>query len=181
MATNRIDQVQESLNHMPATELTPAQIHRVNAWLAAGRGDRTTERQELERLHAVDPSDRLALERLAQIANDDGQPARASELLERKAEIDRLRASYQKLHARKQPIRDAVEMAHLAEQLGRVFEARVFLTLAISEDPDRNDLRRELERLIPSPARVDEQVQTPAESVADQRDNAGKMIVTPSH
>ena len=38
-------------------------------------------------------------------------------------------------------------MARLAEQLGRRFEARVFLTLAISEDPDREDLRHDLERL----------------------------------
>ena len=64
----------------------------------------------------------------------------------KKAEIDRLRARYEKLHERKQPIRDAVEMARLAEQLGREFEARVFLTLAISEDPEREDFKRELAR-----------------------------------
>jgi hypothetical protein len=38
-------------------------------------------------------------------------------------------------------------MARLATQLGRTFEARVFLTLAISEDTDREDLKRELTRL----------------------------------
>ena len=45
-------------------------------------------------------------------------------------------------------MRDAEEMAHLAEQLGRGFEARVFLTLAISDEPEREDLRRELARPI---------------------------------
>jgi hypothetical protein len=42
-------------------------------------------------------------------------------------------------------------MAHLAEQLGRWFEALVFLTLAVSEDSDREDLRHELKRLSRSP------------------------------
>ena len=41
-------------------------------------------------------------------------------------------------------------MARLAEQLGREFEARAFLTLAVAENPDREDLRRELGRLIQS-------------------------------
>ena len=63
------------------------------------------------------------------------------------AEIDRLRARYLKLYDRQQPIRDAVEMAGLAERLGRWFEARVFLTLAVSENPEREDLRRDLRRL----------------------------------
>ena len=40
-----------------------------------------------------------------------------------------------------------VEFAQLAQQLGRIFEARVFLTIAISEEPARMDLRRDLERL----------------------------------
>ena len=72
---------------------------------------------------------------------------RAAQFRSKKADIDRLRARYLKRHDRKQPIRDAVELAHLAEQLGRRFEARVFLSIAISEDPGRADLRRDLERL----------------------------------
>ena len=39
-------------------------------------------------------------------------------------------------------------MAGLAEQLGRKFEARVFLTLAISAEPERDDLRQDLQRLM---------------------------------
>ena len=53
-------------------------------------------------------------------------------------------ARYEKLYERKQPVRNAIEMARLAEQLGRAFEARAFLTLAIAENPDREDLPREL-------------------------------------
>ncbi len=39
-------------------------------------------------------------------------------------------------------------MAGLAEQLGREFEARVFLAVAISEEPERDDLRQDLRRLM---------------------------------
>jgi hypothetical protein len=58
-------------------------------------------------------------------------------------------------------------MAHLAEHLGRVFEARVFLTLAISEDPDRDDLRRELRRLEPGSATIPDRRRSLAEFLAD--------------
>jgi hypothetical protein len=48
------------------------------------------------------------------------------------------------LHGRKQPIRDAEELARIAEQLGRGFEARGFLTIAVFQEPRRNDLREKL-------------------------------------
>ena len=50
-----------------------------------------------------------------------------------------------KLYDRKQPIRDGVEMAGLAERLGREFEREAFLTVATSEIPTARtcgDLRR---------------------------------------
>src|SRR5439155_25265534 len=125
-------------------------------------------RRELERLIAADPADLKALDRLAQLAENDAQPSRAAELHRKKAEIDRLRARYVKLYDRNQPIRDAVEMAHLAEQLGRKFEARVFLTVAISEDPEREDLRHDLGRLSRSPATVAGRGQTLAEVLAHE-------------
>ena len=111
IATNRIDVVQQALEHLPAEDSTSAQVHRLKAWLAAKRGDVATERRELERLIAEDPADLTALDRLAQLAEKEGQPAQAAELLRKKAEIDRLRARYEKLYDRNQPIRDAEEMA----------------------------------------------------------------------
>jgi enediyne biosynthesis protein E4 len=179
MTTNRNDVLQQALKHLPAAESTLAHVYRLKAWLAASWGDVSAERQELERLLAVDPADRKALDRLAQLAEKDGQPARAAEFRQKKAEIDRLRARYEKLHDRKQPIRDAVEMAHLAEQLGRIFEARVFLTLAISEDPDREDLRHELRRLNLSPSKVAHQGQNLAEVLAHEPEDERK-IETPA-
>ena len=38
-------------------------------------------------------------------------------------------------------------MGRLAEQLGRRFEAKAFLTVAIASSPDRADIRRDLARL----------------------------------
>jgi enediyne biosynthesis protein E4 len=147
MATNRIAIVRQAMTHLPAAELMPARLHRLNAWFASQRGDGETERRELERLLVAAPADLTALDRLAQLAEHDGQPARAAELRREKEEIDRLRARYEKLSERKQPLRDAVEMARLAERLGRDFEARGFLTVAISDPPYREDLRHERARL----------------------------------
>ena len=84
IATNRIDVVQQAVTHVPAAEAIPAQVHRLNAWLAAKRGDIATERRELERLIAVEPADLTALDRLAQLAEKEKQPARADELRARR-------------------------------------------------------------------------------------------------
>jgi hypothetical protein len=80
------------------------------------------------------------------LAVQGGQPAQAALLRDQKAEIDGLTARYHRLYQRNQPIRDAMEMARLAEQLGRWFEARAFLTVATAVDPGRDALRREVAR-----------------------------------
>jgi enediyne biosynthesis protein E4 len=147
LATGRVDVVRQAMTHLPAAESTPAHVPRLNAWLAAHRGDVAAGRRELESLSAIDPADRTALDRLAQLADKDSRPAESAALRSKKTAIDRLRARYEQLHERKQPARDAVELAHLAEQLGRQFEARAFLAVAIGEDPGREDLRQDFERL----------------------------------
>jgi hypothetical protein len=57
-------------------------------------------------------------------------------------------------------------MAYLAEQLGRRFEARAYLTLAIAADPDREDLRRHLTRLDESTTLLFQDARTLADVVA---------------
>ncbi len=96
---------------------------------------------------AADPGDFVALDRLAELAVKNGKPDRAAELRREKSKIESVIARYQKLHVRHQPRRGAAEMARLAEQLGQRFEAKAFLTLAVANDPDRVDLRRDLDRL----------------------------------
>jgi hypothetical protein len=88
------------------------------------------------RLVVVLPADLTALDRLARFAEINGQPALAGEFRSKRADVQRLRARYQQLYERKQPVRNAIELACLAEQLGRAFEARAFLTLAIAEYPE---------------------------------------------
>ena len=149
VATNRVDVVQQALKHLPAAESTPAQIHRLNAWLCSKRGDLASNAASWNSLIAADPADATAARpagpaRRERRAAGDAPPS----FSHRRPRSIGSRARYRKLYERTQPMRDAEEMARLAEQLGREFEARVFLTLAISDEPDREDLRRELERLI---------------------------------
>ena len=106
------------MSHLPGNELSAASRHRTNAWLAAQHGDVAAETSELELLLAADPADMTALDRLAELAEKAHQPARAAELVRTKAEIARQLARYQKLNDRNQPIRDAEELARLAEALG---------------------------------------------------------------
>ena len=72
-------------------------------------------------------------------------------------------------------------MVKLAERLGRQFEARGFLTLAILDDPNREDLRRDLERLPQNPATVAEHGQTVSEVLGDKLDQKGNIDMTYSH
>jgi enediyne biosynthesis protein E4 len=144
VATRLAPEARECLKHLPADESTPAQVHKLTAWFAARQRDQALEKLELERLIDSDPTDFPALDRLEELLLNERQPDRAADLRSKKLEVERLLARYQKLYKRNQPRRDAVEMAHLAGQLGQLFEARGFLTLAAALDPDRPDLRDEL-------------------------------------
>ena len=52
----------------------------LRAWLAARGGDRRAERAALEELVALEPADAAALERLADLAAQDGERERLAEL-----------------------------------------------------------------------------------------------------
>ncbi len=134
IATKRIEVVTLAMNHLPANERNAASLHRTNAWLAAQRGDFAAERRELELGLTANPADMTALARLADLAEKDHQPDRAAGLVRTRTEFARLLARYRKLHDRNQPIRDAEELARLAETLGR--------TVRIPRLSDHRDLGR---------------------------------------
>jgi enediyne biosynthesis protein E4 len=147
LATNRPADAQDALKHLPAEMGAPALVPRLSAWFAARRGDAAAEQRALEHVVEIDPADLPARDRLIELALHHGQPARAAELRRQAAEIDELKALYHQRFERNQPLRDGALMAGIARRLGREFEARAFLTVAIAVDPGRNDLRRELETL----------------------------------
>ncbi len=167
IATNHVPEGREAMKHLPAGESTPGEIHRLSAWLARRRGDLESERRALERLSEADPADTTTLDRLAELADQSGQPARAAEYRGKKAALEPLSARYEKLYRRNQPRRDAAEMARLAEQLGRWFEARAFLTIASAAEPEREDVRLVLDRLNKRARIADERGRTLADLIAE--------------
>jgi enediyne biosynthesis protein E4 len=139
LAAGRVAEARTALTHLPAAESTPAEVQNLAAWFASQRNDVESERRALERLMVEAPAEFTALDRLVELTAKAGQIDRAARLRDQKTRIERLRARYQKLHMRYQPSRDAAEMAQLAEQLGRWFEAKVYLTLAEAAGPGRGD------------------------------------------
>jgi tetratricopeptide (TPR) repeat protein len=173
LATHRLADVRQALGHLPVKESTPAQIQTLTAWLAAFRGDLDLERRALERLFAVDPTDFAAYDRLVAIAEKQGKADRAIELRRQKTEIDRLLARYEKLDKRNQTMRDAPEMASLAERLGRPFEAKVLETIAIATDPDHHHPRDQLIRPSQDVSTTNSLRSTLADLLAQELDAAG--------
>ena len=147
IATDRPEVVQRAMARLQSADVTPVQLHQIRAWLAAKQRNVDTERCELEILLEADPANLAALDRLAQLAERAGRPDRASELRQKNSGNQPASS----------PVRatSRTETAHSrcggTGQPGRAsrprFEARGFLTLAISDDPNRKDLRNDLERL----------------------------------
>jgi tetratricopeptide (TPR) repeat protein len=142
------------------------------AWARVTPGSEFSYQAVQARARLAEDNGRFAdAERLVNEAVQDPRSERTELLvmlvpLFRKAAIDGVPARHEKLYDRRQPIRHAVEMASLAERLGRTFEARAFLTLAIAEDPEREGKRRDLARLLHSPPAIAGRAQTLAEALA---------------
>jgi hypothetical protein len=175
MATGRTAEARDALEHLPVDGESPGQVDRIAAWFAARRGDAESERAALERLIAADPGDADALDRLAELALRDGQAARAVELRSRKAALDPLRSRYRELFLRIQPVRNAMVMSGIAEQLGRAFEAKAFATLAVVAEPDRGDLRARLARI----DRRQTAIAAPGQTLAERLDQGRDAAISP--
>jgi tetratricopeptide (TPR) repeat protein len=147
MAAGNVDRARDAAVRIPGDGFTQAGVARIAAWFAARRGDRDAERAALQRLIAAEPEDGAALDRLVELAVRSGDSERAIAIRQQKAAIDRVKAQFQELFRRDQPLRDAADMATFAEQLGRSFEARVFASIALDQDPSRDDLVEQFARL----------------------------------
>jgi predicted Zn-dependent protease len=166
LAAGRLAEVRRALGDLAVEEVTPAEVRRMAARLAVLRGDLEAERRELERLAEIDPADPAVLDRLTAIAEAGGQSDRAESCRRRGTEIVRIRARYETLVRRNQTIRDAGELAGLADQLGRPFEAKVFRTIAAATALGR---REPMMR----PPQVPPAIHPPGRTLADELDAAG--------
>ncbi len=144
MAAGHVAEAQEALAHLPAAESTPAEVRKLEAWFAARRGEFEAEHRALERALVEAPSDAAARNRVIELATKSRRADLAAKLREEKTIIEHALAQYHKLYRRDQPLRDAYKMARLAEQLGRWFEARAFLTVALALHPEHSEWRDDL-------------------------------------
>ncbi len=115
--------------------MTEARALELKAWLAARAGDRAAERQALDAFIALEPADAAAIERLADLAAQDGEKDRVASLRSRKAAIEDARDRYKQAMNGPELAPAAVELATAGEAIGRRFDARVWWRIAAQRDP----------------------------------------------
>ncbi|MDR3633986.1 MAG: FG-GAP-like repeat-containing protein [Isosphaeraceae bacterium] len=146
-ATNDTRMAREALGHLPASRFSADDELAFRAWWAARGSDRNNERRALEDLVARRPCDTRALERLAELALDAGDAVRASRYRASKVECDEIIERYRALVNEPEPLRRAKDLSEMAQALGRNFDARAWLTLALRLRPNDPVLAGGLERL----------------------------------
>ncbi len=134
-AAGRPDELVRAAAHLPCESLTQARVLELRAWMAARSGDRLAERAALEALIALEPADATAVERLADLAAQDGQRERLAELRRRKADIENARSDYRRLINKPELAPLAAELARAADGIGRRFDAAAWWRIAAQRDP----------------------------------------------
>ncbi len=134
-AADRPDELLRAAGHLPASGWPRGSLLKLRAWLAARRGDRRAEREALEQVIALDPEEAAGLERLADLAAEDGDRDRLAGLRRLKAARDAARDRYATLVHQLEPAPAPADLARAAEALGRRFDARAWWKLAARRDP----------------------------------------------
>ena len=148
-AALNLGEVRMSLSHLDAELFTPAERFALGAWLAAQLGNSEAERQALEQLMTI-VHDPWAMDRLALLAWNAGSVDRARELRRHKAELDAAKDRYRALMDEPLTPDRFVELAGLAESLGRRFEARGWWALHARRAPSDDRAAAALARLGPT-------------------------------
>jgi tetratricopeptide (TPR) repeat protein len=130
LAANRPDEVRRTLSHLPADEEPAGRALTLRAWLAARRDDREAERLALEEKICIDPGDAPARERLAELERDAGRTREAEALRIAIRSLDRTRKEYARLLFSASPQSHAADLARLARQSGRSFDADQWAAVA---------------------------------------------------
>lgn len=130
LAAGRDDVIHQALSEIPADSDSPQDALSLRAALAARSRDRKAERKALDAVLKLNPGDAQSLDRLAQIATEEGRADDAKAYRTRKDEIDRSRDRYQTLVASVNVQTHAAELARLAARIGRAFDAQCWSALA---------------------------------------------------
>ncbi len=129
-ATGELTGIREAASHLSGDALTASELRSLRAAIA-GRLDRPAdERRELAALVADEPGDAAAIERLAVLEFQAGDVRRSEELRRRKAQVDRAQDRVRKLLLDPDLKAHAGELAGLARDLGRTFDARAWSLVA---------------------------------------------------
>ncbi len=166
LAADRPEAAWRALTRIPADAEADVRLPWLRAWFAAKAGDRAAEQKALEALLERDPSRPETLDRLAELAIEDGRTDQASRYRRRKQERERNRMAYEALIRADDPKSRAAELARLALSLGRRFEAERWSELAsgqpskpwkpLANSPSRRTLAeclRDLNKPSSSPSR----------------------------
>src|SRR5262249_25812702 len=147
----RPDRAVEALRHLRTNDLSSQELARLGAWLARQRSDVKNEMLALEHALDLDPCDLPTIERLAELAFEEGRQSDGRKLRNRKSELDALKDRYWRLFREDKLNENAGEMARLAESLARKWEASAFLTILDREHPGDPSVRAALARPDPTP------------------------------
>ena len=116
--------------HLPAESFEAGGIQSLRTWLAGRLGNADEERRELTALIREDPGNAPAVERLAVLSFQDGEPRISQDFRRRKAEIDRAQDRARKLMLDADLSSHAAELARLCATLGRAFDAQAWSLVA---------------------------------------------------
>jgi tetratricopeptide (TPR) repeat protein len=134
VAADRPDEVLKASEHLLASNLRPARILELKAWLAAKSGNQDSEKAALESLIAIEPAHAVAIERLADLAAQGGDKERLAALRGRKVTIENARDRYRTLINQAELVPLAADLARSAEQIGRRFDAKTWWRIAAARD-----------------------------------------------
>jgi hypothetical protein len=135
MAADRPDEAMRAASHIPAAGLSQSGLLALRAWLAARAGDRTAEQSALEELVRLEPASIASIERLADLAAQDGDKDRVAELRRCKSDLEKATDDYKQLVNHPELASLSAELARSAEAIGRRYDARTWWRIAAQRDP----------------------------------------------
>jgi tetratricopeptide (TPR) repeat protein len=149
IATGDVAGAREALGQLRPGDVPPEEVLALRAWFAAQAGDPAREREALSELLEIVPGRVQAVERLAELELLAHRSEHAARLRARKAELDKAKIRYEMLVTKPsaEAVRHCVEMARLAEVLGRSFEARSLWSVALERLPNDREAREARSRL----------------------------------